>query len=75
MPLNYKTWNAAERQYQKQGMSPKEIKRYRKAWENKHKKLSPKMLGSGTARSAADKAVSRKSKLEKLAADLEGKEF
>lgn len=67
MPLNYKTWNAAERQYQKQGMSPKEIKRYRKAWEKKHgKQPEPSMLGTGGLRQNLDKELDRRKVLDQI---------
>jgi hypothetical protein len=75
MPMNYKTWNAAERVYQKQGMSAKEIKKYRKAWEAKHRQPEPKMLGKGLAAGAAKKLLSRKASMEALEKRLRDKEF
>jgi hypothetical protein len=71
-----KDWDKAEAQYRKKGYSEAEIKKYKKAWEQKHGKLpSAKMLGKGLASEAAEKVTSRKKKLEELAAELEGKEF
>jgi len=70
------TWAKAEAAYRNKGMSEKEIKSHKKAWEKKHKKMPmPEMLGKGKAAEVAKQAVSRKSKLEQLAAELDGKEF
>ena len=72
------TWAKAEAAYRTKGMSEKEIKAHKKAWMKKKDmpmKPTPEMLGKGMAAGAAKTAVSRKSKLERLAAELEGKAF
>jgi hypothetical protein len=76
MPMDSPTWEKAESRYKEMGMSAKEMKKYKMAWEKKHKKMpKPAMLGKGLAAGAAKQALSRKSKLEQLAAELDGKEF
>jgi len=76
MPMDSPTWEKAETRYKAMGMSAKEMKKYKVAWEKKHKKMPrPEMLGKGKAAEVAKQAISRKSKLEQLAAELDGKAF
>jgi hypothetical protein len=72
------TWKKAMARFVEKGMSQQEIAKQHIAWKQAHKKSkkpSPEMLGKGKAAGVAKAAVSRKSKLEQLAAELEGKEF
>ena len=65
------TWAKAEAAYRTKGMSEKEIKAHKKAWKNRQ---TPKPK-KGIIAPTKDVITERKSKLERLAAELEGKEF
>lgn len=69
------TWQKAEAQYAKKGWSEDEVREARKAWAKKHKLPESSLLGKGLVRNIGEKLEGRKTKLEKLAGELEGKEF
>jgi len=65
MPMQYNTWEKAEKRYKEMGMSENQIGQYKKSWMKKHKKDT----------SIAGKIKSRKKTLEELEQSLDGKEF